>query len=235
VIVGKVTDPVGVPVEGAAVAALQSFPAGERGHGSCGLSSVDGGSEYLGQLCVRTDDLGEYRLAPLAAGAYYIVTGNEPKPALPGQGVSGLTNDPSERTTFYPRALKPSEAAPVEVSEGKEVRADIQIVRQGGVSVSGRVLGLITGQAAGVHAEVSAFPLSGATRSWSSDDMSGDRFRATDLLPGKYLFEALQYDWSDSHDANTFAAARRTVEVGTACVFQERFAMPAPSPSRARA
>jgi hypothetical protein len=58
VIIGKVTDAVGVAVAGAPVAALQRFPAGERGHGSCGLGSNDGVSQYLGQLCVQTNDLG---------------------------------------------------------------------------------------------------------------------------------------------------------------------------------
>ena len=66
---------------------------------------------------------------------------------------------------------------------------------------------------------VEAVPLSGGGRSWSDLDVRGDRFQVTDLLPGKYRFDAFQLAVSNSvFDANTVAAARQTVEVGTSDV-----------------
>ena len=211
VIVGRVTDPVGVAVEGVTVAALERYAAGERGHGSCGLGSTDGDYQYLGRFCARTNDLGEYRIGPLTAGSYYV--GVDPQ-LSPGQPATRMPRDPTERATFYPHALKPSEAMPVTVTEGKELRADVQIVRQGGVKVSGRVFGLGAGEAAGLQISVYAVPLSSSTTPWSDLDIRGDHFQAPDLLPGKYLFEAFQYSLRNSPNENTVVAAtRRTVEV----------------------
>jgi hypothetical protein len=126
-----------------------------------------------------------------------------------------MPHDPSERSTFYPHALKPSETKPVTVAEGKELRVDVRIVRQGGVKVSGRVLGLGTGEAAGLRVSVYAMPESPGARDLV---IGADRFEATDLLPGKYVFEAFQWASGNSFDSNTVAAAQRTVEVGTSDV-----------------
>ena len=217
VIAGKVTDPAGVAAEGVTVGALQRFPMGERGHSSLCLGSREGDYQYAGRLCVRTNDLGEYRLGPLAAGSYYIGADPQTNPNSFGLPAMWLPRDASERATFYPHALKPSQTKPVTVDEGKELRVDVQIVREGGVKVSGRVLGLGAGETAGLQVSVYAVPLS-ANGGQSSDlAIGGDRFQATDLLPGKYLFEAFQWAANPlDFSMVTVAAARRTVEVGTA-------------------
>jgi hypothetical protein len=103
------------------------------------------------------------------------------------------------------------------VAEGQELRADIRIVRQGGGKVSGRILDLGAGSAAGLRLSVYAVPMSTSAIAWSDLEIAGDRFQATDLLPGKYLFYAFQWASPSSYD-NTVAAAQRTVEVGTADV-----------------
>jgi hypothetical protein len=211
VIAGKVMDPVGVPLAGASVAALRRYPSGERGHSYCavdGLGGVEGDYQYSGRLCAQTNDLGEYRIGPLPAGAYYV--GAEQQM---GFGTTAPP-DPAERATYYPHALKPSAATPVEVVEGKELHVDIQIVRAGGVIVSGRILGL--GAAAGLRVSVYAYPLSAGLPSWSASDIEGDRFEAPGLLPGSYRFVAGQYFPGNITSASTtVAAARRIVDVGT--------------------
>jgi hypothetical protein len=210
VITGKVMDPVGVPLAGARVAALQRYPSGERRHGGCaagGLGGVESDYEYSGRLCAQTNDLGEYRIGPLPAGAYYV--GAEQQM---GFGTTAPP-DPAERATYYPHALKPSGASPVEVAEGKELRVDIQIVRAGGVKVSGRILGL--GAAAGLQLSVYALPLSAGLPSWSASDIEGDRFEAPGLLPGSYRFVADQYIPGNlASDSTPIAAVRRIVDVG---------------------
>jgi hypothetical protein len=207
---GKVTDAFGVPLEGAPVEALQRYASGER-RGAAPFA--EGGYQYVMVQETFTDDLGEYRIAPLGAGSYYVLV----RPGsnyFSGQPAMRPPSDERERATFYPHALKPSETKPVELAEGKELRVDVQIIRQAGVKVSGRLLGLPPEDAASRFVSVFVTTLSpGASRSSSTVD--GDRFTAPDLLPGKYLFEAGQYATGDWTYQNPLAAARRTVEVGT--------------------
>ena len=212
-IVGKVVDPLGVPVEGVAVDALQRNPIGERNRF---VYYYDGGYQYAGPLQTRTDDLGEYRIAPLAAGSYYVFV-QPGSNYFPSQPAMRLLSDASERPTFYPHALKPSETKPVELAEGKELRVDVRIIRQGGVKVSGRILGVTpddtSASSSRVSVDVSA--LTPGASSGPSGSVAGDRFTVADLLPGKYLVEAGQYDVAVQFSQIPLAAARRIVEVGT--------------------
>jgi hypothetical protein len=209
-IVGKVTDALGIPLEGVGVEALQRYPIGER---RSGYMYNDGSYQYVGHERALTDDLGEYRIAPLGAGSYYV---------LVRPGSNYFASQPSMRppldarqhATFYPHALKPSETKPVAVAEGKELRVDLQIVSQGGVKVSGRILGLAAAAQPGALASVHVSALSpGASNGFAT--LIGDRFAAADLLPGKYVVEAGQYAAGDFTNQNPLAAARKTVDVGT--------------------
>ena len=217
-IVGKVTDALGIPVEGVTVGALQRYPIGENRTGLTALTVYtdvlynDGGYQYVGRQRTLTDDLGEYRIAPLAAGSYYVLV-QPGSNYFNGQPAMRPPSDARQRATFYAHALKPSESKPVAVAEGKELRVDLQIVSQGGVKVSGRIFGLAA--ASGQYVSVFVLPLSSGASTASSWTIGGDRFQATDLLPGKYLFQAGQYAAGDSFRQNPLAAARRTVEVGT--------------------
>ena len=210
VLTGIVTDPAGVPAAGVAVAILQRFPSTERGHSSCGLGSRDGDFMYTGRTCTRTNDLGEYRLAPIPAGSYYVAADPNPMPLVNSQITSRRAHDPTERTTYYAHALKPSEVKPIALAEGKEMRADIQIARQGGVTVTGRVLGLGAGQSA----TVTVAPLSAGGISWTDSTPSG-HFEVTNLPPGKYTFQASATNENGQPNLHALAFTRQTVEVGT--------------------
>jgi hypothetical protein len=208
-IVGKVTDASGVPVEGVAVQALQRYPRGERHNG---YIYNDDSYQYAGHEQALTDDLGEYRIAPLGAGSYYVLV-------RPGSNyyVGQPVRPPGaarERLTFYPHALKPSDTKPVQLAEGKQLRVDVQIIGQDGVRVSGRILGLAAAAQPGSRASVRVAALSpGASNGYA--DVTGDRFVAADILPGKYVVEAGQYAAGDFTYQNPLAAARKTVDVGT--------------------
>jgi len=210
VIAGKVTDALGIPAAGVSVEALQRYPIGERQYG---LIYNDGAYQYVGHHQAHTDDLGEYRIAPVPAGSYYIYV--QPGSTYYAQQPSMRPpRDTRERDTFYPHAGKPAETKPLEVAEGQELRADVQIVREGGVKIGGRVLGMYA--AAGRHVAVFAWPLSpGASSLLSVSIPDGHRFSAADVLPGKYLIEAGEFDNGDSHLQTPWSTARRAVEVGT--------------------
>src|ERR1019366_172236 len=95
---------------------------------------------------------------------------------------------------------------------------DVRIIRQGGVKVSGRILGATPEDApaaSGLHGSVFVSPLSPGASSGSFGSVAGDRFGAVDLLPGKYVIEAGQYTAGDTSSENPVAAAWRTVEVAT--------------------
>lgn len=210
VIEGRVTDALGVPVAGTSVQALQRFPADERRNG---YVYKDGSYQYAGRQTAQTNDVGEYRLAPLAAGSYYIYVPVQPPSSYYNlQPEIRPPSDARERSTFYPHALKPSEAKPVELAEGKELRVDVQIVREGGVKVSGRVLGLTA--APGSFSSVLLRGLSPGTSTLSAD-VEGDRFTAAGVLPGRYVVGAGEYAAGEGTMQDLLAAARRTVDVGT--------------------
>jgi hypothetical protein len=210
VIEGKVTDALGVPVAGVAVEALQRHPAGRTKYG---YIYNDGSYQYVGHQQAVTNDLGEYRIAPVPPGSYYVFV------PMPGPVSSYYARQPEvrprtdvrERSTFYPHAQKPSETKPVELAEGKELRADVQLIRQEGVKVSGRIFGLSSTPTDSVTVVVQSLPFAPLLVPVT---VTGDRFTAADLLPGKYIVGAGQYAAPVTVSGNLLAAARRTIDVG---------------------
>ena len=203
-IVGKVTDASGVPLAGMPVTALQRYPDGDR------RSKTEGAYQHV--YPAYTDDLGEYRIGPLAAGSYYLLV----KPISNYHSLQpGISppHDPQERDTYYPRALRPSAGKPLELGEGKELRADVQMIRQSGVKVSGRVIATET---PGLHVTVRAWPILAGASPVSGATPGGDRFSMENLLPGQYLLEAGQYADGDRLFETPLASAEQTVEIGTA-------------------
>jgi hypothetical protein len=209
VIAGKVTDAFGVPLEGAQVEALQRYPAGEQRRGA---QFVEGGFQYAMAATTYTDDRGEYRLAPLLPGSYYLMAraGANQLNVPPSQR---LPVDSRARVTFYPRALKLVDAQPAELAEGKELRVEFQVLRQTGAQVTGRIFGLPTAPAS-IPVLVRLVALSpGASNAFG--DVIGDRFTARDLLPGKYLIEAGYYRAGDFSYQTALGAARQTIDIAS--------------------
>lgn len=119
VITGKVEDEDGFPVSGATVAALHyRFSNGVRQ-----LSVVANWES--------TDDLGEYRVARLPAGSYYLWV-------MPR---SANTWDPRYLPEYYPGTIQADQAVQLEVQPGQERSGiDFRVVRSVGAVVSGRIV-----------------------------------------------------------------------------------------------
>jgi len=152
VITGRVFDQDGDPVENAQVQVMHyTYPRSGRQ-----LSMVASGS---------TNDLGEYRVAGLAPGRYYVSAtgGNGLLALLNGRGggrngggrgaLKGLfggpnggaeEQDPEEYvTTYYPRSIESNAATPLDMVPGSEMRGiDIGLLKRRTYGVSGVVDGV---------------------------------------------------------------------------------------------
>ena len=123
VVSGRILDEDGDPMSQVQVQVLrQRYRDGQK-H----LESAGGGS---------TNDLGEFRIASLAAGRYFVAAMPPRYFRAPGAEdvMAGLT------TTLFPGVVDPATAAPVDVAPGQELRGvDFKLVKSPVVSVSGRV------------------------------------------------------------------------------------------------
>jgi protocatechuate 3,4-dioxygenase beta subunit len=190
VVVGRVVDESGAPLEGVRVAALISrYAAGRE------IISAAGSSRL-------SDDRGAFRLFGLAPGAYYVsATPGEISPDAPGEHISYAI-------AFYPGVLDVAQARPVEVVPMQETHLnDIVLPRSKTFAVSGTVLSQEGAPAAGVEVVVTpAMTLATSLTAKATTTQDG-RFRLRALSPGAYLVQALPASMSELG----FAAAMMTV------------------------
>jgi hypothetical protein len=140
VVRGRVTDEDGDPLPNVQVAVLrQTF--------------VSGRSRLEQAGAERTNDLGEYRVAGLAAGNYYVSVSPPPdfKSLIENAGVATNTdsraaNDKpaatSYQTTYYPGTGDRSQAAPVELHAGDEFPVNFSLTPSPSLSIRGSVVNL---------------------------------------------------------------------------------------------
>jgi protocatechuate 3,4-dioxygenase beta subunit len=134
VVTGKVLDSDGEPVMGAQVTALQwSYFNGQRRLVS---ASMNRGSV--------SNDLGEYRIAGLAAGNYFIMVGLQPLSGFISPGGELRMHEGPELaavTTYYPSTAELANATAVTVRAGVEVHGiDIRMVKVKTWSIRGRII-----------------------------------------------------------------------------------------------
>ena len=115
-IYGKVTDDHGEGIENAAIEAIRE--------------SVTGGKKVTSVAwTAHTDDLGNYRVGPVAAGAYYLVATAAPWYVQPQYGMmrredaSGLNF--AYPTTYYPGTTDALQAGRLKVDSGGETQANL--------------------------------------------------------------------------------------------------------------
>jgi protocatechuate 3,4-dioxygenase beta subunit len=134
---GRVLDEDGEPMAGVLVAALKGLYA-------------KGKRQYLPLGTAMTNDLGEYRIANMAAGRYLIsatkmnqtAANTKPPAETPAKTPEG---EPEKTyvTTYYPNAMEATGAAPVEVTAGGDVGGmDIRMARAKSVRLKGKVVGV---------------------------------------------------------------------------------------------
>lgn len=140
VVRGRVTDEDGDPLPNAQVAVLrQTFASGHSRWEQAGAE--------------RSNDLGEYRVAGLAAGNYYVSVSPPPdfKSVIEGAGVAADTRSnaaldkpaaTSYQTTYYPGTTDRSQAAPVELHAGDEFPVNFSLLPSPSLSIRGSVVNL---------------------------------------------------------------------------------------------
>ncbi len=146
VVRGRVTDEDGDPLPNAQVAVLrQTF--------------VSGHSRWEQAGSERTNDLGEYRVAGLAAGSFYVCVSPPPDfksliaaasnasaaapptPSAPDKPAP-LSYQTSYQTTYYPGTADRSQAAPIQLHAGDDFPLDFSLTPSPSLSIRGSVVNL---------------------------------------------------------------------------------------------
>jgi Carboxypeptidase regulatory-like domain len=191
VVVGRVTDEDGEPMANAQVAVLrQTFVAGRN-------RMEQAGAEH-------TNDLGEFRVAGLPAGTYYVCVSPPPDfkslieavgaAATAQNGASKSSAPPklatSYQTTYYPGTPDRGAAAPIALHAGDEFPVNFLLTPSPSLSIQGAVVNLPPHSTAGIMLQSRDFNLilNGA-------EMHKDgSFVIRDVAPGSYTIVATVED-----------------------------------------
>ena len=189
VITGKVTDANGLPMVDCQVQVLtRRLMRGGPTDFSVPIPMADGRTGLAPVVFTTTDDRGEFRAARLAPGSYYLFIG---KPSGPESW------ERTYRETYYPNAIDPASAKPLDLTAGKEVRAEVQIVRIPGVRVAGHLIDPPVAPQSGpiprTYTNLSLVAAGQRIGSYSGFTVANPdgSFEFLDVLPGKYTLQAL--------------------------------------------
>jgi hypothetical protein len=207
VIEGRVTDEDGDPLAEAQVAVLrQTFAFGRRHWEQAGGE--------------RTNDLGEYRIANLPAGSYYISV----TPPLDFKSLIETANAPASNqrnaadgperpaptsymTTYYPGTKDRSQAAPIDLHPGDDFPASFSLTPSPSVLIRGAITNLAPGNSAVVMLQSQDSNVQSA-----AEVKRNGTFEIRDVSPGAYTLIATVTD------ATGTKQARQQVQVGSANV-----------------
>jgi protocatechuate 3,4-dioxygenase beta subunit len=186
IISGKVTDGDGDPVSGVLVHALRyKYLAGQRRLISTGVIAP-------------TNDLGQYRLANLEPGQYYVVTTSQRVIGAPPPEASGDETAVTQgyAMEYYPNSPNASGAAPLIVTPGSEIAGiDMPLRRTSVYRIKGKVLGAVKGDPMpGVVLMVYPWDTGGmSTVPMRIQPAQGAeaRFTCTNIPPGNYTIVAI--------------------------------------------
>ncbi len=199
---GRVTDEDGDPVAGAQVGLLrQTYQSGHRQWETAGNET--------------TNDLGEYRIAGIAPGNYYVAV--SPPPSFRSMIESSAAGSPhpsdkqqhmSYRTTYYPAALEPDQATAVVFHAGDEFPMDFTLTPQPSFVVRGVIAGIPPNASAVVMLQSGDL----AEVSSGAEAHKDGSFEMQDVAPGDYSLVATAGGGSER------LMTRQRVHVGSAAV-----------------
>jgi len=184
VVEGRVTDEDGDPLPEAQVAVLrQTFVAGRSRREQVGAE--------------RTNDLGEYRIAGLAAGSYFVSVTPPPDfrslieaaPAAAPRNGTAASDKPasaSYQTTYYPGTRDRGQAAAIQLHAGDDFPVNFSLTPSPSLIIRGSVVNLPPGSTAAIMLQSKDFSLvlNGA-------EMHKDgSFEIRDVSPGAYTILA---------------------------------------------
>jgi hypothetical protein len=185
VVEGRITDEDGDPMPEAQVAVLrQTFVAGHTHWEQAGAE--------------RTNDLGEYRIAGLAAGNYFVSVTPPPDfrsmieasgNAAAGNSSNGTIDKPAPaayQITYYPGTRDRAQAAPIQLHAGDDFPANFSLTPSPSLTIRGSVVNLPPGTTAAVMLQSKdlSLVLNGA-------EMHKDgSFEIRDVAPGAYTIFA---------------------------------------------
>lgn len=190
VIAGKVVDEQGDPMAGAIVSLMTS-------------RVLNGLRSLAASISTTTNDLGEYRIAGLAAGKYVVcATVNQIGPA----NTAGL---PPYGEKCYPGPVDAAPAITMDVPAGYEGRVDMSLAPLSAVQVRGMVSGVPEGANATVSLVSASLPaLAGRMGMFLSAPVRKDgTFAVKNVPPGSYILS------TNALQQNRRLMARAQVEV----------------------
>lgn len=179
VVSGRVTDEDGEPLANAQVTVLrQSYASGHRRW-----------QQVAGE---RTNDLGDYRIAGLDAGTYYLAVTPPPdfKAMIDAAGKMSVRRDTqpssSYAMTYYPNTPDRGQAAPVQLHAGDQFPADFSLVPAPSFTIRGSIANLPKGASAELFLQSRQLALitSGA------EVRPDGTFEIRDVAPGSYTLTA---------------------------------------------
>lgn len=196
VITGKVTNAAGQPIVGVSVnvvsltAGVQAPPGLPINVGLVPLSSQ------------QTDDRGVYRVYGLAPGKYVVAA---------GAGGAGLGQSPflGRVTTYHPATTTRATATPINLQSGEEISGvDIQYRAEPGHSISGKLLGLASGNPlTGLFKDMTLIVLKRAStdeivaQTVAVSSVGGGGYALTGIADGEYEVFAAQQGSAENQNA----------------------------------
>ncbi len=200
IISGRITDEDGDPMSGVRVVVQKKKPGK--------ATRETAGSE-------ATNDLGEYRLAGLFPGQYWVVA--MPPPDIrdyeqahakspPGDSQGDAQPDTRYLTTYYPGTYDGMQASAVTLKAGDEMPVNFTLMP----ARTYRVRGIVTGVAAGQKPVVELVPRAGDSIHASNEVGPDGQFELRGVSPGSYVLRASAGTDSQSlsarQDVNVVAA-----------------------------
>jgi hypothetical protein len=178
-IFGRVTGEDGQPIENLPISVMS-------------MHVINGRKQWQNHQFDSTDEEGEYRLAELAPGNYYLVVGPSRNVASTGLGASGHGPE-GYAAAFYPVGRNLGSATPIKIDPGKHVQADFSLSREPFYRVSGTIVGNLQSQ--GWSVSLGNDSIENSQTGARVDPRTGS-FQSGWLPPGPYTLRASSQDAS---------------------------------------